>query len=927
MLRFFLITFILLIFKLLSAQFYNSGQDDNSIKWKQINTEKFRLIYPDFAEDKAQKFANKLLWASRNVGSDLDSTITKIDVVMHMKSSTSNAMVIWAPKRMEVHSLNSQNSYAQEWFEQLALHEYRHVVQIDKLNEGFTKLLSYVFGEMGTSVVLGAYLPLWYLEGDAVATETALSNTGRGREANFNMPLRAQLSEIGKYSYDKATMGSYRNFIPNHYILGYHLVSHGKKYYGDSIWRNTESFIARNPYYIVPFSHSIRKHSGLRKLAFYESCMDTLTNMWAINSTDFIVDTLIFNPENKYTSFTNTQYINDSTLFTYKSGINVINSFTKVSSQNSQQKQQKILLPSYGSFDNIAVSDSFIFWTEKRYHNRWQNSSYSVLMSYNFTSEKRSQLSKKTRYYFPTYSAKANLISCLSQSIKGDYSLMILSSIDGSIIDEIEMPSFIKNPYIDNSGEHIYYYILKKKGFALMEYTIALRKEKQILPASYNNRNRIIKYNNSLYITDDISGVSNVFKIDLNDNKLMRISDVKFGVGKIHRWKNKLIYDNYSASGWQAAVINLDTVSEYNNTDFSNDLYKSYIYDSTINIQNTTYSDSIFSTMKYSKFKHLLNVHSWGPLSINIDNTEINPGISVLSQNLLSTMEVNVGYEYILAENVGKYYANIDYKAMPIRLSFQSSYQDRRANDSKSYTWNETKVGLNINRGFSFNRNAYNYYLQASAGVYYLRLGANADTPESFGASKELTSMDYGLYFSQLHRRAYRDLQSRWGQQYRFFVSNTPFGGIDLGSIYAVDINYYLPFVFPHSGLKTYLGFQKVNNINNYSYSNIIQLPRTYISGGTSDAFSLKTTIAIPLFYPDLSIASLAYIKRVKTYIFADYFLGYEKYTSLGADLRFDVHFLRTIAPFDIGIRMAYLTELGYDNHYINYQFLLNVSF
>lgn len=915
----------------IDAQFYNTGQDRASIKWKQINTEKFRLVFPDFAEKKAQHFANKLFWASQNVGKDLDTTTSKIDIIMHMESSTSNAMVVWAPKRMEVHSLNSQTNYAQEWFEQLALHEYRHVVQVDKLNEGFTKIISLVFGEMGTSVVLGAYLPLWYLEGDAVAAETALSSTGRGRKANFDMPLRAQLTDIGKYSYDKATMGSYRNFVPNHYILGYHLVTLGKNNYGDSIWKNAESFIARYPYYIVPFSHSIRKHSGLRKKAFYDTIMQELKTDWSRITSDFNPKILVANNTKFFTSYTNAHYINDSTIFARKTGINEIGSFVLLV-YNGEQYEERLLLPGYGSFNNISYHNDKLFWVEKRYHNRWQHLSYSVLMSYDFKTQKREQLSRKTRYYFPSYNSKKMMIACVEQSVEGDYFLTFLKADNAEQISKIAMEAFIKNPYLDEAGENVYYYILRENGFELMEYNIESYSHKSILPASFNNRNRILKHNNSIYYVDDESGVSNVYAHELSTKAINRITDVEFGVGAISLYKDAIIYDNYTSKGWQTAALNIENCKSYNKTIFEHNYFESYISDSTLNIQLNPPKDSVFELNKYSKFTHLLKPHSWGPISVNVDNTDINPGLTVMSQNLLSTMELSGGYEYVLAEQVNKYYAKLKYSALPVIISFNTIYQNRRKYVEpadqplygESYTWNETSVGLSLIRGFRFNKNAYNYYIQPNAGLYWLKQGRNNDTPTLFDP-KSFVSLSYGLYLSQLRRTAYRDLQTRWGQTYRFSYLHTPFSGLNMGKIFAMEANYYTPFIFPHSGIKTYLAYQDVNS-SGYSYSNIIHLPRGYVAKGTFDALSAQMTIAMPLFYPDLSITSLAYFKRVKAYVFADYLYTDGRYTSFGADLRFDVHILRTIAPLDLGIRTAYVSDLDIGSHDLVFQFLFSVS-
>jgi hypothetical protein len=95
---------------------------------------------------------------------------------------------------MEVVTTPPQDAYAQDWTAQLALHEYRHAVQIGSLNKGFTRAMTFLTGEIATGVV-SSMIPSWFYEGDAVVTETRLSGAGRGRVAGFEMPLRTRLGE------------------------------------------------------------------------------------------------------------------------------------------------------------------------------------------------------------------------------------------------------------------------------------------------------------------------------------------------------------------------------------------------------------------------------------------------------------------------------------------------------------------------------------------------------------------------------------------------------------------------------------------------------------------------------------------------------------------------------------------------------------
>lgn len=944
-----LFIFSLLVFGIsftINAQFYNTGQERTSTRWKQIDTEHFRLVYPDFAEKKAQYFAQRLKWAAENVPTNMGKKIRKIDIIMHFESATSNGMVIWAPKRMEVHSTPDQNSYSEDWFEQLAVHEYRHVVQIDHLNQGLTKIISLVFGQAGTSVVLGAYLPLWYLEGDAVTTETALTETGRGRMSDFAMPLKAQLTEYGSYSYDKATMGSYKDFVPDHYILGYHLVSMGATIYGSDLWKNTEDFVARNPYYVVPFSHAIYKQSGLRKKSFYNSCMTELTNKWKPQTTNFKADTLTKTDNRFFTSYRFGQMLNDRILVALKTGIAENGKFVIININT--HKEYKLFTTGYSYFDNVDLCDSILLWTERRYHPRWEQVKYQVVMKYDFRTHKKTQISHRTNYTFVVKNPAKNEIACINNSISGENSIVFISLETNKITKEIAIKEQIKNLEFSDDGKYIYFYKLGKGGFGLFKLNISNELITQILNPSFKNRNFINIMDSSLLYISDKNGSSNIFELNLKNKSTRQITDVNYGIGAISNYKNKILFDNYSASGWQTNSFGKNSIQTFETTQFKPTYYKSYITDSSRNIQTQELDTQYFETKKYNKFTHLLNIHSWGPVAIHASSQNVNPGISIMSQNLMSNLDLNIGYEYVLSEAVNRYYAEVNYSALYPKISLVSSYQDRRGSYNTNtgieyYTWNETNLGMQISQGIVLNKGAYSNYIRPLFGYNFLKIGKNDDTPYGLPIGKNIQSLRYDLYASTYRKRSSLDINPRLGQNINLDIRHTPFGDISYGYIVAFESNTYLLGIGKHHNMKLYFGYQEKEHYSSYAYSDIINLPRGYINIYNNvntntrniKLFSYQFNYQFPLLYPDLSISSLAYIKRIKVNLFADYlksddllieksYLDFEKfeYSSFGADLTFDMHILRLIAPLDLGLRSGYMPS---SKSYF-FQFLFSVN-
>jgi hypothetical protein len=129
----FLLLFFLIFTPLnITAQYYSSGQEPASVRWRQINTENFKLVFPDGYEASATYIANTLEYAAKLDTVSFSVRPGKIPVLIHNFTSISNGMVAWAPKRMELYTIPPQNTYGQEWFQQLAIHEYRHVMKFSQ---------------------------------------------------------------------------------------------------------------------------------------------------------------------------------------------------------------------------------------------------------------------------------------------------------------------------------------------------------------------------------------------------------------------------------------------------------------------------------------------------------------------------------------------------------------------------------------------------------------------------------------------------------------------------------------------------------------------------------------------------------------------------------------------------------------------------
>ena len=230
----------LTLFNTLAQESVTQETNAPSVKWNQLNTPNFMILYPIGFDVQAQRVANTLETIREPESKTMSALPKKISIILQNQSSFSNGFVTLAPRRSEFYAMPSQNYNfigTNDWLSLLATHEYRHIVQFQRSITGFNKFFYYLFGQQAVAGLSFAAAPQWFWEGDAVATETAFTPSGRGRIPYFDLVFRTNIMEGRTFNYHKQYLRSYKNNIPNHYVLGYNMVSYLRRKTGDPlIW-------------------------------------------------------------------------------------------------------------------------------------------------------------------------------------------------------------------------------------------------------------------------------------------------------------------------------------------------------------------------------------------------------------------------------------------------------------------------------------------------------------------------------------------------------------------------------------------------------------------------------------------------------------------------------------------------------------------
>ena len=172
-----------------AQQDFLSGQTPPSVDWRQIQSARFTIIFPEEITNDAQRLANTLEHTYGPVSKTLRGPQKPLEVVLTNQTTVSNGFVGLAPRRSLWSTTPDQNvgNLPGEWLQLLALHEMRHVVQQDRMRRGFIRLWWALSGELGESLVGGLLEPKWSSEGDAVG-----DRDGAERErARAHAPVRS----------------------------------------------------------------------------------------------------------------------------------------------------------------------------------------------------------------------------------------------------------------------------------------------------------------------------------------------------------------------------------------------------------------------------------------------------------------------------------------------------------------------------------------------------------------------------------------------------------------------------------------------------------------------------------------------------------------------------------------------------------------
>jgi hypothetical protein len=912
----------------LSAQQF--GGNPPALKWDQINTDTIRVIFPRGMNQQGQRVTNIVQYLNRYTRSSIGNRQQKMSIVLQNQTLQSNGYVQLGPFRSEFYLTPPPSSYdlgGLNWIDQLTLHEYRHALQNMNFRQGISKVFYYLGGDLGQAAITNIAVPNWFWEGDAVVMETALSTEGRGRLPSFFDGFRALSLSNKHYSYMKIRNGSYVDFIPNHYPLGYLMVTYGREHYGQTLWKEVTTDAVRFKGLFYPFSQSLKRRTGKNVVGIYRSMLAEYEPLWKAyaDRKDTTAAVPLLAPVKAVTNYNYIYPVGSNVWVVLKDAYNRIPGIYLI---DSSQHETLLVRPGI-NFDNFfSYKNGKVIWTEARFDPRWSWKDFSVIKMYDLATGHTHVVTPRNRYFSPDITHNGQQIVAAVTSTAEVYSLHIIDATTGNLQQVLPNPDnwYYTYPRFTADDQYVISPVRNQQGqMALVQQSVATGERTVLTPFTQTAYGAPVVSNDTLYFTAAIQDVNDVYAFTLSDRKLYQLTSR--GNSALHAavdpTAGRLVFSEFTAKGyklyntslsreeWKPVAIGENQHSKWLRPDFKEGG----------NILDKIPTED-YPVKKYPKAFHLFNFHSWVP---TLNDPEYS--FTLLGNNILNTASTSIGYTYNRNEGSSALSANFIYGAWFPYLSAGSEYTFNRSgltNKGRVY-WNE----LNWNAGFTIP-------LQLSSGVYGRSLSISSKYYYTLtypqGNFKFLDEgiqyISSGLVFNNQRIKARQNLFSHFGQTLQFkytkSINATPakqyYGRLDL----------YLPGLLANHNLVLQGAWQQKDTLQRYLFSDNFSYSRGYNTPFYEHIYKVGANYHFPIAYPDWGFAQILYFSRVRGNLFYDYSQAYNfrskqhtRYASTGGELFFDTKIGNTI-PFTFGMRYSHLLDKDpSDNAQNRFEFII----
>jgi hypothetical protein len=897
------------------------GGNPPSMKWRQLDAERVRVVYPLGKDSLAARVRDVSEHMYRTTTSTLGDGRRKIDIVLQDQPLTTNGYVGLAPWRSEFFLNPLQNSLdlgSVPWVDLLALHEYRHVQQYMNFRKGMSRFAWILAGEQGQALANSAAVPDWFFEGDAVLQETMASRQGRGRLPEFFNGYRSLWNEGRRYGYMKLRNGSLKDYVPNHYQLGYLLVAAGRERFGDAFWRKVTEEAVRFKSPVYPFQSAFKRQAGIDFKTFADSLLRP-----AIGPSS----RMISSKEKALTSAQRRNVVDH-----HLPRIVGKDSLLVLRYSYRDIPEWRLLTPS-GSrrieVRDIAIDDYYsqaagrIAYTHGRPHPRWSWREYGGITVTDMRTGESRRIAKDSRYLSPSLSHDGEKLVAVSASTDGRTTLHILDATDGRLSSVVPGTEglFLTHPVFSGDGRSVLAAARDARGrMALLSIDTASGSHRLLQPWTFRPIafprvsgdlvafNTVWKGNDAVMVWDDNTKTTSLLPIGATG---MYGPDLSVE-------EDRVVYSRFTTTGMQVFAARLSDAVPIDPSMLSEEDVQRVMYGDWI--ERSKYAlDSIpalgGSPRKYNGGTRLFNFHSWRPWYQQPEWS-----FSLYGENVLNTFSSEVFYQYNQNEGFHRVGFNGAYAGWYPWVTGNLSYTvDRTVNlpaqpgtGAQTLRWDEWNAGLGLRLPLNFSGGRHYRFLtlqSAFNNVQVMYRPSSSPKPQD----RAVNYLESGLTWSMQSQQARQHIFPRFAHVLR--LQNRVAMGSTAANQNLASGALYLPGILKTQNLVFTGSFQSRDTLKQYYFPNQFALARGYTGLDYPRMWRVSANYHFTIAYPDVGFAQLVYLLRLRGNAFYDASwvrsLRMQKTTplrSVGMELFFDTKWWNQV-PVTFGVRYARLLD------------------
>ncbi|MCR5351742.1 MAG: hypothetical protein K6E35_04540, partial [Bacteroidales bacterium] len=682
-----------------SAQFHTLGDDPGGLRWNSIETPTYRVIYPRGLDSLGRAYAVALERAAGAVGSSIGARPNAaygkpMPVILHPFTAYSNGQVTWTPRRMEL--LTTPDAAPDEstpWMTQLAIHESRHVAQMQGVAGKPFRWLNVLSGQLGTGALAAVYGGPAFFEGDAVTAETSLTRGGRGRTASFLEYYRVSFAAGDWRDFWRWRYGSQRYYTPDYYRAGYLAVAGIRSHFGvpDLSERFYRRLADHGGVAFLNWDKTVREATGKPfKQAFAEVCQD-LQAQWTADERKrgpFLHSEAIQAVPKRFREYTDLE-ADGSDLYAVHSGITLPGQFVRIGADG--REKPAFLLGSSASGPKYSPENGQFYWSEVVRDARWSLRSYSVIRTFDGTRTRT--LTHKTRYYNPAPSPDRPLLSATEYLVDGTSRVVLLDTRDGSVRERWKAPAGMQVLETQWVGDELYANVVTPRGVGLYR----LPDFSPVLGPRSVQMEQLWELDGRLMFTSDLSGVNELYAYNPADGYARRLTNTRFGASDFSELNDTLYFSVLQPEGRLIHKVPLKDLRP-KIADFST--LPTFPFVKQLAAGEKPVPEEPFrigAPRPYHKLAHLFRFHSWLPVYFNYD------GVDELSMNTI-LHNAGLGATAFWQNDLGTSYGFAGYHADFSEGAWRHSLHAR-------YTYSGLYPVIEASVDFG-ERDAVDYYLQ-----------------------------------------------------------------------------------------------------------------------------------------------------------------------------------------------------------------------